>query len=101
MISRVDADSWKVMTTCQALTGGTDAYSGTFTGDFATAYTMRLRVQTTGAPAPQMNRATNYIIESRRIGDCEPGQVPGDVTNDGVTVNLFEMEGRNTPAAIP
>lgn len=98
LISRVDADSWKVMTTCQVGDGSSEAYSGTFTGDFATAYTMKLRVQTTGAAVPQMNRATNYIIESKRIGDCGPGEAPGDATNDGVTVNLFEMEGQKAPA---
>lgn len=96
-ISRVDADSWKVMTTCQVPSGGAEDYSGTYTGDFATAYTMTLRVQTTGAAAPQMNRATSYIIESKRLGDCKPDQAPGDVTNDGVTVNLFEMEGHKAP----
>jgi hypothetical protein len=96
-ISRVGKDSWKVMTTCSISTGGTDTYSGTFTGDFATAYDMTLRVQTTGAALPQMNRAVNYVIESKRVGDCKPGQAPGDVTNDGVTVNLFEMEGRAAP----
>ncbi|MBP2157728.1 MULTISPECIES: DUF3617 family protein [Asticcacaulis] len=96
-ISRIDADSWKVMTTCRVPDGGAEAYSGTFTGDFATAYTMKLRVQTTGAAIPQMNRVTNYIIESKRTGDCKPDQAPGDVTNDGVTVNLFEMEGGKAP----
>ena len=96
-ISRVDEDSWKVMTTCHAVGGGMDAYSGTFTGDFSTSYDMTLRVQTTGATLPQMNRTVNYVIESKRIGDCRPGQAPGDVTNDGVTINLFEMEGRAAP----
>jgi hypothetical protein len=41
----------------------------------------------------------NYVIESKRVGACKPGQAPGDVTNDGVTVNLFEMEGRASPGA--
>ncbi len=98
-ISRIDADSWKVMTTCQVSGGGTEAYSGTFSGDFATDYTMKLRVQTTGGAVPQMNRAANYIIESKRVGDCGPDQAPGDLTNDGVTVNLFEMEGHKAPAS--
>lgn len=94
-VSRLGPDSWGLLAACTLPGGGSEEYSGSVTGDYAKAYAMKLRVQTTGAPLPQMNRVANYIIESKRLGACTEGQKPGDVISEGVTVNLFEVAEAN------
>ena len=98
-VSRQGPNSWGLLAQCQMGAGVINEYSGSIDGDYATDYTMKLRSQTTGSKLPQMNRVTNYTVAAKRTGDCAPGQRPGDVINDGVKVNLFDMAGVKGPAA--
>jgi len=98
-VSRLSEGGWGLLAECTMGPGISNEYSGSVTGDYALSYSMKLRSQTTGAKLPQMNRVTNYVVESKRIGDCGKDQRPGDVTNDGVRVNLFNMAGMSTPGA--
>ena len=92
------ADGWGVLAECDMGTGGVNEFSGSITGDYASDYSMKLRLQTTGASLPQMNRVTNYTVVSKRTGECAADQQPGDVVvNDGIKINLFDMEGRGAP----
>ena len=98
-ISQQGQTSWGLLAECDMGAGVVNAYSGSIDGDYASDYTMKLRSQTTGSKLPQMNRVTNYTVVSKRTGDCAPDQRPGDVINDGVKVNLFDMAGVKGPAA--
>ena len=82
--------SWGILAEC-AMGAVVTEYSGSMTGNFDTQYEMKVRSQTTGGS--QMNRVTNYVVSSKRLGACAADQKPGDVINDGVKMNLFGMEG--------
>lgn len=96
-VSKTD-DGWGVLAECNMGSGGVNEFSGSITGDYSQDYSMKLRLQTTGASLPQMNRVTNYTVVSKRTGACAKDQQPGDVINDGVRLNLFDMAGMSTPA---
>jgi hypothetical protein len=78
---------------CNMGSGVVTEYSGSITGDYTKSYEMHLRSQTTGGNLPQMNRVTNYVVTSKRIGVCTKDQKPGDIVNEGVKMNLFDMSG--------
>ena len=89
--------SWGILAECAMGAGVVTEYSGSVTGDFNSQYDMNVRSQTTGGS--QMNRVTNYVVSSKRLGACTADQKPGDVINDGVKMNLFGMEGVNRGSA--
>lgn len=61
------------------------------TGDFQTAYKMLVYTTTTGTTLP---KEPSMTVNATRLGDCEPGQKPGDVIMPGgKTMNLLEMKG--------
>ena len=82
--------NWGILAEC-AMGAVVTEYSGSMTGNLDTQYEMKVRSQTTGGS--QMNRVTNYVVNSKRLGACAADQKPGDVINDGVKMNLFGMEG--------
>lgn len=88
--------SWGILAECNMGAGVVTEYSGSVTGDFNSQYEMNVRSQTTGGS--QMNRVTNYMVSSKRLGACTAGQKPGDVINNGVKMNLFGMAGGNPKA---
>ena len=99
-VSKEAPDGWGLLSACEVGNGVTTEYSGSVSGDFNSAYMMKLRSQTSSSGAPQMtssasqmNRVTNYTVAAKRLGDCARDQQPGDVTNDGVRFNLFDMAG--------
>jgi hypothetical protein len=75
---------------CHTGEGVVTEYSGSIDGDYTHDYTMKVRLQTTGA---NLNRVATYEIASKRMGACAPDQKPGDVISDGLKVNLFDMAG--------
>ncbi len=91
------AGNWGILAECALGAGVVTEYSGSVTGDFDSQYEMNVRSQTTGGS--QMNRVTNYVVSSKRLGACAADQKPGDVINDGVKMNLFGMEGVNRGGA--
>ncbi|CAL4868773.1 hypothetical protein MMA231_03062 [Asticcacaulis sp. MM231] len=86
-------NTWGLLAECAMGSGVVTEYSGSITGDYSRSYEMRVRSQTTGGNLPQMNRVTNYVVTSKRIGACTKEQKPGDIINDGVKMNLFDMSG--------
>lgn len=91
--SRNNDGSWGLLAECDMGTGAVTEYSGSISGDYSTDYTMKLRSQTTNPALPQMNRVTNYTVASKRLSACSKDQSPGDVVNEGVHMNLFDMAG--------
>lgn len=91
-VSKVDT-GWGVLAACDMGNNVSNEYSGSITGDYTTDYTMKLRSQTTNPQSPQGNRVTNYAVAAKRLSACEADQQPGDVINDGVKFNLFDMAG--------
>jgi len=85
--------SWNVLAECAMGSGVVTEYSGSIVGDYTKSYAMKVRSQTTGGALPQMNRVTNYVVNAKRLGACASGQSPGDVVNEGVKMNLFDMAG--------
>ena len=79
--------------TSNGATSAVTEYSGSISGDYTSDYTMKLRSQTTNPSLPQMNRVTNYTVASKRLGACAKDQSPGDVINEGIRMNLFDMAG--------
>ncbi len=100
-VSRLSEGGWGLLAECTMGPGISNEYSGSVTGDYVQSYAMKLRSQTTGSKLPQMNRVTNYVVASKRLGDCAKDQRPGDVINDGIKVNLFNMSGINPPGSAP
>lgn len=92
-VSKSGDQSWDVLAACDMGNGVSNEYSGSISGDYTTAYSMKLRSQTANAGAPQVNRVANYTVAAKRTGSCASGQSPGDVVNDGVQFNLFDMAG--------
>lgn len=78
---------------CHTGAGVVTEYSGSIDGDYTHDYTMKARLQTTGA---NLNRVASYEVVSRRVGACKPDQKPGDMISDGVKVNLVDMAGQGT-----
>jgi hypothetical protein len=76
---------------CHTGAGVVTEYSGSIDGDYTHDYTMKARLQTTGA---NLNRVASYEVVSRRVGACKPDQKPGDMISDGVKVNLVDMAGQ-------
>lgn len=63
------------------------------TGDFDTALRFEVVTTTTCPPGTTGSSTTKTVIESRRIGDCEPGQRPGDVIGaNGEVTRPFDSE---------
>jgi hypothetical protein len=83
--------SWGILAECTVGAGIITEYSGSVKGSYLNSYEMSVRSQTTGGN--QMNRVTNYVVTSKRLGGCMSGQKPGDLINDGVKMNLFDMAG--------
>lgn len=83
--------SWGILAECTLAAGVVTEYSGSVKGSYKNSYEMNVRSQTTGGN--QMNRVTNYVVTSKRLGGCTSGQKPGDVINAGVKMNLFDMAG--------
>ena len=66
-------------------------------GDFNSAYTVTTVSHSEGGPAGA--RDTTSKIEAKWIGACKPGQKAGDVVMpDGRTVNVIELQKRQSPA---
>lgn len=72
------ATGYSVSSEC---TLGTIKASGisTITGDFETAMRTESNTTLTGMPGQSGPVERKLVVEARRIGDCAPGQKPGDI----------------------
>jgi hypothetical protein len=63
-------------------------------GDFNSAYTMRVTSKVAGVPAQFQGMAGgNTVIEAKWVGACKPGQKPGDmIMADGKTMNIMDLK---------
>ncbi|MFD1333526.1 DUF3617 domain-containing protein [Methylopila musalis] len=52
---------------------------GRITGDFTTSVTIETTTTLTGLPDAAGPTVRKTVIENRRVGDCGPGQKPGDI----------------------
>ena len=82
------ADGWSTESECTV--GPVTAKSkGAFTGDFKTSVRTELETTLTGVPGQSGPTPRKSVIEARRLGDCEPGQNPGDIIlSDGKVVKM-------------
>ncbi|MGA2941307.1 MAG: DUF3617 family protein [Xanthobacteraceae bacterium] len=81
-------DSITVDSTC-TIGKSTATAHAMITGNFESAYTMTVKSEGTGLPAGTMM----MTIDGSRLGDCTPGQKPGDIIfGNGRTVNILEAQ---------
>lgn len=78
--------AWALSSTCTLGDGRTATTSAVARGDFKTAYS----VEASGVFEGGAKRETHTIaITASYLGPCPPGQVGGDVTTNGKTVNAL------------
>lgn len=62
------------------------------TGDFNSAYTVKVDSKQDGPPAPGMPAAMSMTINAKWLGPCTAGQKPGDmIMSNGMTINIHNM----------
>lgn len=73
--------------------GGTTSTShAEITGDFNSAYTMKMTSQSEGGTKGAA-RDTTMQLEARWLGSCKPGQKPGDIMMPGgMKMNVKDLE---------
>jgi len=67
---------------------------GVITGDFNSAYTVKVTIKREGGP-PEAGPAstTNMTIDAKWTGACSPGMKPGDIIMpDGSKMNIRELQ---------
>src|SRR3954452_13270425 len=79
-------------TVCSMGTGTTTSH-GVVSGDFNSAYTVKINSKREGGPAiPNMPPETNMTVESKWLGPCRADQKPGDIIMaNGMKMNVNEM----------
>ena len=75
--------------------GATTTSRAVVTGDFNSAYTVKMNAKREGGPAvPGMPAETNMTIEAKWLGACKADQKPGDmIMGNGVKMNINDMKG--------
>ncbi len=73
--------------------GATTTSRAVVTGDFNSAYTVKVTSKREGGPAvPGMPAETNMTIEAKWLGACKADQKPGDmIMGNGVKMNINDM----------
>ena len=81
---------------------GTTTSHGVVSGDFNSAYTVKVNSKREGGPAiPNMPPETNMAIESKWLGPCKADQKPGDIIMaNGMKMNVNEMQ-KGGPPGVP
>jgi hypothetical protein len=79
-------------TVCSMGTGTTTSH-GVVSGDFNSAYTVKINSKREGGPpVPNMPAETNMTVESKWLGPCKADQKPGDIIMaNGMKMNVNEM----------
>lgn len=85
------ANGYSIDSTCN--TGPTTLTSHVdITGDFQSAYTMKVTSHAgDGAPAG-MPRDTTLTVEAKWLGPCKPDQKPGDMVLGGMKMNIKDLD---------
>jgi hypothetical protein len=62
------------------------------TGDFNSAYTVKVNAKRDGPAVPGMPAETNMTMESKWLGPCKADQKPGDIVmGNGMKMNINDM----------
>jgi len=62
------------------------------TGDFNSAYTVKVNSKRDGPALPGMAAETNMTMESKWLGPCKADQKPGDIVmSNGMKMNINDM----------
>lgn len=79
--------------------GATTTSHGVVTGDFNSAYTIRISSKREGGPAaPGMPAETQMSIEAKWTGPCKTDQKPGDIIMaNGMKMNVTDMQKGGPP----
>ena len=69
------------------------------TGDFNSAYVVKVNSKRSGGPAaPGMPAETNMTIEAKWLGPCKPGQKAGDmILPGGQKINVLDLQKFQMP----
>ncbi len=96
-------DTIVVDSVCKTGAGnGTSVSHAVVTGDFNSAYTVKVESKTEGAAMPGMSPGgtMKMSIDAKWLGPCAAGQHPGDmIMGNGMTINVRNMPsmGGGTP----
>jgi hypothetical protein len=94
------AGGWSFESECDLGSGGHIVSKGVATGDFNSAYTVKVSSTTTGAAMAQANGAHEMQLDAKWEGPCPAGMKGGDVHMDipgmkgGMTINLEQMAAK-------
>jgi hypothetical protein len=68
------------------------------TGDFNSAYTVKVNSKRDGPALPGMAAETNMTMESKWLGPCKADQKPGDIVmSNGMKMNINDMAKGGVP----
>ena len=73
---------------------GTATSHGVVSGDFNSAYTIKINSKRDGGPAvPNMPAETSMTVAAKWTGPCKPDQKPGDIIMaNGMKMNVNDMQ---------
>lgn len=110
MCSKMDTqkvgDTYVVDSVCK-MGPSTNTTRSVITGDFNSAYTVKLSSVTSGGPnlpGARPDGKTEMTMEARWTGACKPDQKPGDIImNNGMKMNIRDMQKVQTlgPGSAP
>jgi len=84
---------------------GTTTSHGVVSGDFNSAYSIKINSKRAGGPQiPNLPAETNMAIEAKWLGACKTDQKPGDIIMaNGMKMNVTDMQrgGAGGPPGLP
>jgi hypothetical protein len=82
---------------------GTATSHGVISGDFNSAYTIKINSKREGGPQiPNMPAETNMSIAAKWLGACKADQKPGDIIMaNGMKMNVTDMQKGGMPGGPP
>lgn len=82
---------------CNMGTGTTTSH-GVVSGDFNSAYTIKIDSKREGAANPNMPAESHMTIEAKWTGPCKADQKPGDIVMaNGMKMNISDMQRGGAP----
>jgi hypothetical protein len=89
-----------VFDTVCSMGAGTNTAHGVVSGDFNSAYTVKINSKREGgAPNPNMPPETNMTVEAKWLGACKADQKPGDIIMaNGMKMNINDRTPGGPPA---
>ena len=89
---QVSGNTVTVDSVCEIGTGMTATSHAVITGDFNSAYVVKVNSRRAGGPAGVPGE-TNMTIEAKWLGPCKADQKPGDIVmNNGMKMNINDAQ---------